>query len=481
MDGVVEPGGVPNRVRDNPGALKGTTIGKMPPGTGFRVVGGPVCDSDEQLRWWQIESSTGLSGWTAEGRGDEYYIAPKGQEAAASGGGGGGGGGGSAGGGDASAAAAASSNTEVVTTNPDVKKLSDDIIASVTDPNPAAFDRTRMGLQLYQNNDTSAWGAALERVSQTKVGWIKIQVSWAAVQPDGPNSLGGTIDTLDQDLAAARGRGLRILLSVAKAPGWARGGNSDGSGPPDDPATLGTFLTLLLARVGSNVDAIEIWNEPNLRSEWDLSALPFDGSGYMQLFQAGYKAIRAFSPTMTIVTAGLAPTYTSARSVDDRTYLRQMYAAGLSSMLDIVIGVHPYGWGNSPILRCCDAVQDRGWDDNSRFFFLQTLEEYRSIQLENTHDVKMWVTEFGWATWADLPGDPPEAWMAYNTAVDQANYTLRAFQLGQRLPYVGPMFLWNLNFGTTTAIAGRSSFAGYSLLLENGIMRPLFGSLVPTS
>jgi polysaccharide biosynthesis protein PslG len=369
----------------------------------------------------------------------------------------------------------------VVATNPDVKALSDDVIASLQDPNPSAFDRARMGLQLYDNNSSDAWAAALDRVGQTKVGWIKIQVNWASLQPDGPGGLGGTIDSFDSALAAARGRGLRVMLSIAKAPGWARGGNSDGSGPPDDPQMLGDFITLLLARVGGNVNAIEVWNEPNLRGEWNLAALPFDGGGYMQLFQPAYKAIRAYSPTMTIITAGLAPTYTSERSVDDRTYLRQMYAAGLASMLDVVIGVHPYGWGNSAIARCCDPVDDRGWDDNSRFFFLQTLEEYRSIQLENTHDVQLWVTEFGWATWEGLPGDPPEGWMAYNTPVDQSNHTLRAFQLAQRLPYVGPMMLWNLNFGTTTAVAGRSSFAGYSLLFENGTMRPLFGSLVPTS
>ena len=480
IDGVVEPGGVPNRVRDNPGALQGTTIGKMPPGTAFRVLGGPVCDTDEQLRWWQVDSANGLSGWTAEGRGDEYYIAPQGEEGDGSAAGSGGGG---AAGGDAAAGGAGggSTNTEAVTTNPDVKALSDDVIASLGDLNPSAFDRTRMGLQLYQNNDATAWSAALDRVGQVKMGWIKVQVNWATLQPDGPGSLGGTIASFEQDLAAARARGARIMISVAKAPGWARGGNSDGSGPPDDPQTLADFLSLLLARVGTNVDAIEVWNEPNLRTEWNLASLPFDGSGYMQLFQPAYTAIRAFSPSMTIVTAGLAPTYTSERSVDDRAYLRQMYAAGLSGFLDVVIGVHPYGWGNSPILRCCDAVDGRGWDDNSRFYFLQTLEEYRSIQLENTHDVKMWITEFGWATWEGLAGDPPEPWMAYNTPVDQSNYTLRAFQLGQRLPYMGSMMLWNLNFGTLTAISGRSPFAGYSLILENGVMRPAFGSLIPTS
>ena len=52
----------------------------------------------------------------------------------------------------------------------------------------------------------------------------------------------------------------------------------------------------------------------------------------------------------------------------------------------------------------------------------------------------MWVTEFGWATWEDYPTEAPDVWMAYNSALDQMDYTLRAFQIGQARADIGVMY-----------------------------------------
>jgi hypothetical protein len=91
----------------------------------------------------------------------------------------------------------------------------------------------------------------------------------------------------------------------------------------------------------------------------------------------------------------------------------------------------------------------------------------------------MWVTEFGWATWEGNPSQPPEVWMTYNSAQDQANYTLRAIEIGQDLDYIGVMILWNLNFANPVTIEQRNEVAGYSII--NPVIfpqeRPLFGLL----
>jgi hypothetical protein len=57
MRAFVTPGGVANRVRDMPGKQVGEIIGYMPPETEFIVIGGPECDPDDQLRWWQVNFS----------------------------------------------------------------------------------------------------------------------------------------------------------------------------------------------------------------------------------------------------------------------------------------------------------------------------------------------------------------------------------------------------------------------------------------
>ncbi len=74
MQAIVSQGGVPNRVRANP-SKDGQVVALMRPGSGFLVVGGPQCDTADQLRWWQINYG-GLVGWTAEGENGNFYLEP---------------------------------------------------------------------------------------------------------------------------------------------------------------------------------------------------------------------------------------------------------------------------------------------------------------------------------------------------------------------------------------------------------------------
>jgi hypothetical protein len=71
MNGIVTPGGL-NRLRETPG-LTGTQIGEIPAGAAFRVAAGPECV--DEIVWWQVDYD-GQIGWTAEGQGGGYFIAP---------------------------------------------------------------------------------------------------------------------------------------------------------------------------------------------------------------------------------------------------------------------------------------------------------------------------------------------------------------------------------------------------------------------
>ncbi len=335
----------------------------------------------------------------------------------------------------------------------------------VTDiPDLPALNRNDIGLQLYYNMDVSGWDATLGMTQQTRVGWVKMQVDWGFMQPNGPTDFDQTFRLFQLHVQEADKRGFRVLLSIAKAPKWARITNQNESGPPDDPQVLANFINFLLDKLGPNIDAIEVWNEPNLIREW-TGRYPLNGSAYMELFRPAYDAIRAYSQDIVIVTAGLAPAGTNPGiAVDDRVYLQQMYDAGLANYQDVVVGIHPYSWGNPPDARCCNAVEGRGWDDDPHFFFSETVETYREITLNNGHDTQLWSTEFGWATWEGYPTDAPEVWMTYNTPDDQMNYTLRAFEIGQERDYMGPMFLWNLNFANEIVVGQQREIAAYSLL-----------------
>jgi len=65
---------LPSRVRSGPGT-SATILGQLKPGETFTVVSGPVCDTANHWRWWQIDSGR-YYGWVAEGPVGEYWIEP---------------------------------------------------------------------------------------------------------------------------------------------------------------------------------------------------------------------------------------------------------------------------------------------------------------------------------------------------------------------------------------------------------------------
>jgi polysaccharide biosynthesis protein PslG len=341
-------------------------------------------------------------------------------------------------------------------------------------PKPTALpglDAARMGIQLDPTLSQQDWNNAIGDIQRLGVKWLKVQVAWSLLEPQ-KGVISEDFRRLEIYLETANQAGLDILISIAKAPPWSRPGKPE-DGPPDNPQDLYDFVRLFLGEVGKGVDAVEIWNEPNLQREW--GGLPLTGQSYMSYFVPAYNAAQDYIQSaqtdpveprtvpLYIITAGLAPTQGEG-AADDRAYLQQMYSAGLGQYPDVVVGVHPYGWGNPPDSTCCGS---RGWDDNRRFFFKDTLDDYRQIMVSNgASDSKMWLTEVGWATWAGLPGDPPDAWMGFTDECQQGNYLVQAFQMSQALDYLGPMFLWNLNFAVLSGMVdNRDERAGYSLIV----------------
>ncbi len=353
---------------------------------------------------------------------------------------------------------------------------------------PVAVDQTRldparMGIQLHYDYDVDTWEYRLQQIKSLRVNWVKVQAAWEWLQPNHGGQFDQNFRLFQLHVQKADKYGFQVMLSIVKAPDWTRHSNRNEDGPPDDLNQLGAFLRLLLEKVGPYVDAIEIWNEPNLRREWTGSR-PISGASYMELFRVAYDTIRAYSPHITLISAGLAPTGNhSGVSVDDRAFLRQMHQAGLGRYADVKIGVHPYGWGNPPDFLCCNNVDGQGWDDQPQFFFRQTLRDYASIIAAFGGNRQMWVTEFGWATWEDYPSEPPDPWMTYNSALDQMDYTMRAFQLGQSRADIGVMILWNLSYAEERTVYDRIELAGYSILYprfdgsRNQRKRPLYHAL----
>jgi LysM repeat protein len=327
------------------------------------------------------------------------------------------------------------------------------------------------GVQIYLPNQNMPM--VVQSATSLGVTWLKQQIEWALYEPTAGNVNWAPIDEMVNAMDAT---GDHILLTVNAAPGWARDSDQE-KGPPADYSTYANFVGQLAQRYKGKVDAYEIWNEPNLRREWNTPK-GISAASYVELLRLAYTAIKLSDPSAVVVSAGLAPTgfNDGVNAIDDRVYLRQMYAAGVAEWSD-AIGAHPNGWANPPDSTCCRNNRPAvpGWDDHPSFFFKQTLSDYREIMVQNGDSgTYIWATEFGWGSNDGLNVEPPPdyAFVAYTSLDEQASYLTRAFQLGREWGYVGPMFIWNLNFCQVVGVTGEQCF--WSLLDPAGNPRPAY-------
>src|SRR5205814_1493989 len=129
------------------------------------------------------------------------------------------------------------------------------------------------------------------RVYELSFSWQKSLFSWRDVEGAGK----GQYDWSGSDalLQAAKTGQLRSLIRVDFPPRWARKDGAN-NGPPDNYQDYADFLTALVTRyrTGSpygHVDAIEVWNEPNLGREW--GGQPIDrrsAADYVRLLSVAY-------------------------------------------------------------------------------------------------------------------------------------------------------------------------------------------------
>ena len=311
--------------------------------------------------------------------------------------------------------------------------------------------------------------------------WIKQQVEWFRFEPSKGQYNWGPLDRI---VESANAHGLHILFSVVKAPKWARPAHTDFSvhGPPANPQDFADFLGAMAARYKGRVRAYEVWNEQNLWYEWGHE--PLDAARYVQLLAASYRAIKAADPGAIVVAGALTPTGVNdgVIAIDDVVYLEQMYQAGLKNYCD-AIGAHPSGYNMPP-----DALPGyndptagfRGPFDNPHhsWSFRATMESYRNVMVRYGDGRKqIWPTEFGWASVEGLGVAPARGYeyAADNTEQEQAQFLVKAFQMARNWGWVGPMFVWNLNFGPVCGAADEK--AAFGIVRPDWSRRPAFAAL----
>lgn len=326
------------------------------------------------------------------------------------------------------------------------------------------------GLEVFAAADNAA--SVAQVAGQLGMNWVKVEIDWRDYEPTQGQINFTSLDTIVDAFVAQK---IDILFTITTSPEWART-SRDEEGPPDDFGTYANFVGQLATHYDGKVKAYEIWDEPNLRREWNSNLHTISASSYIELLRQAYAAIKAANPQNIVVSAGLSPTgfNDGVNAINDRIYLDDLYANGIGNVTD-AIGAHPGGWANPPDSLCCAASAgvSTHFEDKS-FYFLNTLGDYRQIMQKNGDPAKpIWVTKFGWGTSEDTPTPSSiYVFVTYTSLAEQAIYDPRGYEVGQQLGYIGPMFLNNLN--GCQARPNDAELCYYSLIGPNGAPRPVY-------
>jgi len=248
---------------------------------------------------------------------------------------------------------------------------------------------------------------------------------------------------------------------------------------PADPNDLGDFLHAMATRYAGRIQAYEVWNEQNYAVE---NAGYVQGPGrYVELLKVAYTRIKEADPYAFVLLGPLTPTGVNdpTIAIDDITYLRRMYEynGGEVRWYFDVLAAHVAGVHNPPDTLWPDNPgPGPGWVDHPTFYF-RHVENIRKVMEEyGDGDKQIWITEFGWASLENI-GDTPAPGYEYalnNTEQEQADYLVQALEMGRTTyqPWLGAMFIWNLNFSTITPPTDEK--APFSLLRADWSLRPAY-------
>lgn len=267
--------------------------------------------------------------------------------------------------------------------------------------------------------------------------WVKQWFAWDDIEAAGRGQYDWSIP--DRIVRQAEEHGLNLLVRVDREPAWA-------GPPPQNNVYFQEFLAELATRYRGRIDAIQIWNEPNLAREWGNR--PPNPAQYAAMLRDSYQTIKAIDPNMVVITAGMAPTGTCCDIAmpDDRFY-REMYQAmgGNSTGYFDMLGVHGAGFAAPPEVSPAETAADKPRFGGERFFSFRRIEDIRQIMVENGDaNKRVAVLEFGWTT--DNRPNSPYYWHGAGAGIDaavQGDYMVRAYEYAKAnwQPWIGLMSL----------------------------------------
>lgn len=245
----------------------------------------------------------------------------------------------------------------------------------------------------------------------------------------------------DRIVNLAQQKGIGVIFRIDTSPTWAQGpqlGNPANivATPPEDYQAFGDFVAKVVKRYKGRVHYYQIWNEPNLASEW--GGYPPNPAAYTRLLRIAYTRAKEVDPSVVILSAALAPTIQNDQTaMPDTVFLQKMYDAGARPYFD-VMSTNAYGLRDGPDDWRLNQTNDVNF---SRPILL------RQIMVRNGDASKpIWASEIGWnslpANWSKTHPNSVPIWGSVSRAL-QAEYTVRAYQrAAEQWPWMDIMAVW---------------------------------------
>jgi hypothetical protein len=270
--------------------------------------------------------------------------------------------------------------------------------------------------------------ARLDDAAASGAGIVRIAVGWPGIAPHEPADATDPADPayqwggLDATVAAAKVRGLQVLLSVDQAAPWAqeRGRPKryrSGTWKPR-PAAVGAFATAVARRYATQVQYLQLWNEPNLAyylsPQWRKVGgryRQFAAPRYRAMLNAAYPGVHAAG--LKLVTAGTAP-YGDPNAGGLRTMPVRWWRSVLAGKVRFdVLAHHPYAIGG-PRRRALNR-DDVALPDMHKLTSL-VRKAVRGGRVLPRSSKRYWVTEVSWDSSPPDPDGVPAArqarWLA---------------------------------------------------------------------
>lgn len=263
-------------------------------------------------------------------------------------------------------------------------------------------------------------------------------------------------DMADRIVSHAENQGLAIIARMGLIPAWARPEDSTFNTMTDSGMeAFADFVATFSARYAGRVDAVIIWNEPNLAFEWGFQ--PVDPADYVAMLEAVYPRVKAANPDMIVMGGALAPTLEppgSPNGLNDLLYLDAMYQLGASDYFD-VLAVHTYGF--------TEPADANPAPDTLNF---RRVELLRDVMRRYGDEKPISITESGW-------NEHPR-WTHAVRPSQRSAYTLDALRLAeQNWPDVQHLCLWIFRHPTPRG----NHRDGFTLVTPDFVPRPIYHTI----